>query len=121
MRELLARDKRYHARAYVFVREAVAYASQVVYATGTHVSGRELLEAIRLYALDRFGLLAEAVFEEWGVRSTEDFGEIVFNLIDAEILSKTDEDSREDFCGVYEFPEVFNAGRYWAEVLETCG
>jgi uncharacterized repeat protein (TIGR04138 family) len=117
--DILERDPRYALGAYEFTREAVTYASDVVFATGTHVTGRELLEAIRQFARERFGLMAPDVLQGWGVRRTEDFGEIVFNLVDAKLLSKTAEDSKDDFRQVYSFDEAFDAASYWREVLES--
>jgi uncharacterized repeat protein (TIGR04138 family) len=113
------RDPRYRLGAYAFTRAAVTFASEVVFATGTHVTGRELLEAIRRFGRDRYGLMAQDVFESWGVRTTEDFGEVVFNLVDAGLLSKTDEDKREDFRNVYDFKEAFDRADYWQESLES--
>lgn len=114
--EILAKDPRFAPAAYDFTRAAVTYSSHVLLAHGRHVSGPELLDAIRRFALERFGLLAADVLEEWGVRRTEDFGAIVFHLIDAEILSKTDEDRIEDFRDVYDFADAFDPARAWAEI-----
>ncbi len=72
-----------------------------------HVTGKQLLEGIKELALKRFGALAKMVFEHWGVRETIDFGNIVFNMVEEGILSKTEEDSIEDFRNVYDFEEVF--------------
>ena len=115
------RDPRFGRGAYDFVRLAVNYASEVYFASGTHVTGPELLEATRRFARERYGLLAPEVFEAWGVRSSEDFGVIVFNLIEAGVLSKTEDDSLDDFRGVCEFEQVFDPAEYWQEVLETVG
>ena len=117
--KILERDPRYALGAYEFTRRAVTYASNVVFATGTHVTGWELLEAIRRFAREEYGVLAQNVLESWGVSTTEDFGEIVFHLVDAGLLSKTEDDSKEDFRGVYSFEEAFDAGEYWQEVLES--
>ena len=73
---ILERDPRYARGAYEFVRSAVHFASHVVFERGTHVSGRELLEGIRQLAIERYGVMIQDVFAEWGVQSTEDFGEI---------------------------------------------
>jgi uncharacterized repeat protein (TIGR04138 family) len=108
------RPPRYALGAYEFTRDAVTYASHVVFATGTHVTGRELLEAIRRLARERFGALAGDVLHAWGVARTDDFGEIVFRLVDAGFLSKTDDDRPEDFRGVYSFDDVFRSSDYWA-------
>jgi uncharacterized repeat protein (TIGR04138 family) len=117
--EILERDPRYALGAYEFTRLAVTYASEVVFATGTHVTGRELLEAIRQFARERYGVMAPEVLRAWGVHTTDDFGEIVFNLVDQKLLSKTDEDSKEDFREVYSFDEAFDTASYWRELLES--
>lgn len=109
---ILARDPRYHREAYLFVREALDYTQKLVARrTGKnelrHVTGQELLEGLRQYALEQYGPLALMVLEEWGVRRCEDFGEIVFNMIEAHLLAKTDTDCREDFSGGYDFYEAF--------------
>jgi uncharacterized repeat protein (TIGR04138 family) len=75
-----------------------------------HVSGQELLEGIRVLALREFGLLARTVFHLWGIDRTDDFGEIVFNLVEAELMSKTSEDNRDDFRGVYDLDEALVHG-----------
>jgi len=72
-----------------------------------HVTGKELLEGIREYALKQFGPLAMFVLNEWGIHRTEDFGEIVFNMVDAGLLLKTKDDKKEDFANGYDFEEVF--------------
>jgi uncharacterized repeat protein (TIGR04138 family) len=68
-----------------------------------HLTGQQLCEAIRLYALEQYGFMAKTVLNSWGVHSTGDFGEIVFNLIAIEQMRKTKEDRREDFDDVYDF------------------
>ena len=70
-------------------------------------SGKELLEGIKAYALDEFGPMAYTVFSEWGVHGSQDFGEIVFNLVESGRLGKTENDSREDFKNGYLFEEAF--------------
>ncbi len=108
---LLEKDRRYGRGAYHFVREALDHTQAMLLRRGEpvprHVSGRELLDGIRAYALDQFGPMTCTVFEDWGILSCDDFGEIVFNLIDLQILSKTDQDLREDFKGGFDFAEAF--------------
>ena len=118
---LAERPPRFGVGAYEFTREAVSYASHVVFATGTHVSGPELLEAIRRLARDRFGAMARDVLDAWGVRRTEDFGEIVFRLVETGFLSKTEDDQPEDFRGVYSFDDAFEADAYWRDRLGPGG
>ena len=104
-------DPRYHRDAYVFLRDALDFTTkQQKKAKGTsirHVSGPELLEGLRQYALKEFGPMVITVFDSWGIRSSEDIGNMVFNLIGAAIFGKTEEDSIEDFRNVYRFEEVF--------------
>ena len=110
--QILAKDPRYHRDAYLFIREALDHTQKMIAKLPKkgeirHVSGQELLKGIREYALQHFGPMTLTVLEEWGVRRCEDFGEIVFNMVEARLLAKTDQDSRDDFkCG-YEFPEAF--------------
>lgn len=106
LERVIARDGRYLRDAYHFVFEALDYTLKHINRKG-HVSGRELLEGLRLYALDQFGGLAPMVFNGWGVRATDDFGEIVFNLVDAGLMGKTDTDTRDDFRAVFDFDEAF--------------
>lgn len=101
-----AHDGRYHINAYRFVYEALDYSVKQL-EKKRHISGRELLEGLKNLALEQFGALAIMVFDVWGVHKTADFGNIVFNLVEAEMMSRSEEDCREDFEGVYEFREVF--------------
>jgi uncharacterized repeat protein (TIGR04138 family) len=105
--EIVTKDPRYKVEAYDFVMSALNY-TQSKLDKPRHVSGRELLEGIREYGLELFGLMTLTVFENWGVRRTEDFGNIVFNMLEAGLLSKTDEDSIEDFKAGYDFKEAFD-------------
>lgn len=73
-----------------------------------HVSGQQLCYAIQRYAIEQYGLLAQSVLKHWGVHTTDDFGEIVFNLIDIGQMRKTDDDRREDFENVFDFKEAFS-------------
>lgn len=79
-----------------------------------HISGQELCMGLRDFAIDQFGLLARTVLGHWGIRRTDDFGRLVFIMVEAGLMRKTDRDSAEDFAGVFDFEEVF--GRQ----LERC-
>ena len=107
--KIAAKDPRYHRDAYTFLREALEFTQKVVCKKGEvrHVSGTELLTGVREYALMEFGPMAFTVLEEWGIRSTEDFGEMVFNMVEHNLLAKTDTDTRNDFKDVFDFNEVF--------------
>jgi uncharacterized repeat protein (TIGR04138 family) len=107
VKTILRRDRRYVREAYEFVREALEY-TRIWMDRGGHVSGQELLEGIRKYALDQFGPMAKTVLNLWGIRSCEDFGMIVFNLIEEKVLAKTSQDSIDDFRNGYDFEEAFD-------------
>lgn len=108
-----ARTRTYHPNAYQFVFAALRHAQENLgrdrndHNTG-HVSGRELLEGVRELAREHFGLMTIPVFSDWGVRGTEDFGKIVFELIEAGEMRKTDNDHLEDFVDVYDFRKAFD-------------
>ncbi|MFZ1948145.1 MAG: Minf_1886 family protein [bacterium] len=112
LERLAASDQRYRVEAYVFVMSSLEYTLARLGRRG-HVSGGELLKGIKDFAKERFGPTARMVFEHWGVRKTDDFGEIVFSLVGAGILGKTESDSLEDFKDVYDFAEVFERGYDW--------
>jgi uncharacterized repeat protein (TIGR04138 family) len=109
---ILQKDSRYARDAYQFVREALDHTQKLVTKSGKeglrHVSGQELLAGIREFALQQYGPMTRAVLEEWGVRTCEDFGEIVFNMVESDLLAKTKTDTREDFKGGYDFEEAFH-------------
>src|SRR3989441_7346357 len=81
-----------------------------------HLTGAELAWACRDFALEQFGLLAPTVLAHWDIRSTEDLGRIVFQLIDVGLLARQPTDKLEDFERVYDFAEVFRAGYRWSGV-----
>ena len=109
--KMRAKDPRYHRDAYLFVREALDFTQKTIGKDTRgrirHVTGQELLGGIREYALQQFGPMAKTVLEEWGIHSSKDFGEIVFNMVEVEWLAKTDKDSRADFEHGYDFDEAF--------------
>jgi uncharacterized repeat protein (TIGR04138 family) len=115
--ELVRRDPRYAYEAYEFVFAALAHTQKMLGRSTPddppvepgpdhHVSGRELLQGIRDLALREFGLMARTVFRLWGINRTDDFGEIIFNLVEANLMSKTPTDSRADFQNVYDLDQA---------------
>ena len=112
--KVFKQDPRYSIEAYKYIDEALDYTQHLLGRDKRrplkqrHVSGRELLDGIRRHAIEHFGPLARTVFSTWGVRRTEDFGEIVFNLVANDLLGKTDADSRDDFANGYDFREAFD-------------
>lgn len=112
LEQILAKDNRYHRDSYLFVREALDHTQKAVGKLTKgghirHVSGQELLAGIREYALQQFGPMVITVFEEWGIRSCADFGEMVFVMVEHSLLAKTDRDTRADFENGYDFHEAF--------------
>lgn len=102
----------YHAQAYKFVFSALRFTQEQLGRNGAteetgHISGRELLDGIRMLGLQHFGMMAISVFHAWGIRATDDFGHIVFELIDRGEMRKTPHDQLTDFFGVYDFEKVF--------------
>lgn len=117
--QLLHEDRRYKLDAYLFVRDALAYAHDVMEMggladspsaseeSGRHVTGQQLCEAMRRFALEQYGMLAKVVLNSWGLYSTGDFGEVVYNLIRVEMLKQSESDRREDFDDVFDFDDAF--------------
>lgn len=107
---------RYHPDAERFLFEALHFTQEKLGRPqprdpdddDAHITGVELLDGIRELSLQRFGLLTQSVFEHWGVRSTEDFGRIVFELVERGEMRKTDRDSIADFTDIFNFDEALN-------------
>jgi uncharacterized repeat protein (TIGR04138 family) len=112
--EVASRDSRFAYESYEFVLDALAFTQKKLGREPRevppdrkaeavhHVSGRELLLGIRDFALREFGLMARTVFHMWGIESTDDFGDIVFNLVEANLMSTSSQDRRGDFHAVYD-------------------
>jgi uncharacterized repeat protein (TIGR04138 family) len=110
--KIVEKDPRYKVAAYAFVMLALNYTLSKL-DKPRHVTGRELLEGIKEFGLAQYGPMTRTVFVYWGIRSTLDFGEIVFNLVKDKLLGKTEEDKLEDFDGVYDFEEEFEKKYPW--------
>jgi len=110
---IIKKDPRYDREAYAFVREALDFTQKGVSRTSRgephHISGKELLDGIRRYGIEQFGPMTLTVLNDWGVQQCEDFGEIVFNMVDYNLLAKTPTDSTADFKGGYDFDTAFKA------------
>jgi uncharacterized repeat protein (TIGR04138 family) len=107
-------DPRYDRKAYAFLREGLDYAVKELKKKDTeraksslHITGAELLMGLRVYALDQYGPLAMTVLGSWGLTRCGDFGDMVFNLIEYNVFSKTDQDKKEDFAEIYTFEDAF--------------
>jgi uncharacterized repeat protein (TIGR04138 family) len=116
MDQIRLREQRFDERAYLFVLAALEH-SQARLTERRHISGPELANACRELALQRFGVMARLVLEQWGVQSTGDIGDIVFTLVDMGLLVSQPEDSRDDFLGVFDFSEAFERAYPWSTAL----
>jgi uncharacterized repeat protein (TIGR04138 family) len=112
------RDGRYHERAYLFVLAALEFCQRRRKVRG-HISGGELAHACREFALEQFGLTARTVLSHWGVESTEDFGRIVFVLIDVGLLTQHPTDRVEHFEDVFDFAQAFEGEYPWAGIVRA--
>jgi len=116
--QLLAQDPRFTREAYHFTREALDHTQKLISrenrGTVRHVTGQELLEGIRQFALQQFGPMTVTVLEEWGIRSCHDFGDVVFNMVESGLLAKTEKDTRADFKAGYDFTAAFRHP-FWPE------
>lgn len=104
--DICAKDSRYKADGYEFLMQALFFTQNKLKRQG-HITGRELSEGIRQFSIEQFGPMAKTVLNHWGITKTQDIGNIVFNLADEKIISKTDSDSIEDFRDVYDFEAAF--------------
>jgi uncharacterized repeat protein (TIGR04138 family) len=107
-------DPRFDRKAYTFIRQGLDHTVKELRKKDVertqrspHVSGPELLDGLRVYALDQYGPLTKTVLNSWGVTRCQDFGDIVFNLIEYNVFSKTENDRREDFSDIYTFEDAF--------------
>lgn len=113
--KLKGRAGRFPPEAFCFVQEGLRHTVERLHGEhedepegSRHVSGQELCLGLRDFAIRQYGLLARTVLESWGIRRTEDFGRIVFAMVEAELMKKTDDDSLDDFQEVFEFDEAFS-------------
>ena len=107
IRKICGKNPRYKPEAYLFVLASLHFTVNSL-SESRHVTGQELLAGIRVYGMDQFGPMTRQVFSHWGITRTEDFGNIVFSLVDAKLLGKTEEDSIEHFQDIYDFETAFD-------------
>ena len=112
MDQIRLREPRFHERGYLFVLAALEF-EQARRSARRHISGADLARAVRDLAIERFGVLAREVLEYWGIRRTEDVGDVVFALVDLELLAAQPNDTRDDFAGVYDFDVAFERDYPW--------
>ena len=116
MDRIRLREQRFDERAYLFVLAALEFCQQRL-EERRHISGKELALACRDLALDRFGVMARLVLEHWGVRSSADIGDIVFTLVELELLMSQPSDTREEFADVFDFDQAFEREYPWSGAL----
>jgi uncharacterized repeat protein (TIGR04138 family) len=120
---ILVKDQRYARDAYSFLREALDFTQKAIgkenHGKVRHVTGQELLQGIRQFALVQYGPMTRTVLEEWGIKNCADFGELVFNMVESGLLAKTERDSRDDFQNGYDFTEAF-CKPFWPQSKQDC-
>jgi uncharacterized repeat protein (TIGR04138 family) len=114
----LSKNSEFPLEAFQFVRDGLSHTVRMFHGVeeheavemgeDRHVSGQQLCLGLRDFALNQYGMLARTVLSRWGVRSTDDFGKIVFAMIDAGLMRRSDDDRFDDFSGVYDFQEAFS-------------
>lgn len=115
IKEIIKKDARYSLQAYQFIFEALDYTTNMLGKNqhkttdvDRHVTGKQLMEGIKQYAIKHFGFMTLTVFEQWGINQDIDFGNIVFNLVESGLMGKTDKDSLDDFKNNYDMKKVFD-------------
>jgi len=134
IKEIIKKDTRYSLQAYQFIFEALDYTTNMLGKNqhkttdvDRHVTGKQLMEGIKQYAIKQFGFMTLTVFEQWGINQDIDFGNIVFNLVESGLMGKTDKDSLDDFKNNYDMKKVFDEefkfiGKYDIQLtLESLG
>lgn len=112
MEQIRLREPRFHERGYLFVLAALEYV-QARRSERRHITGAELAQAVRELAIGRFGVLAQDVLEHWGIRRTEDIGDVVFAMVEQGLLAAQPNDSRDDFVDLYDFDAAFARDYPW--------
>jgi len=110
--QIIDKSPRYPLAAYTAIHKGLDFTMQLKNVVG-HVNGQELALGMAGYMKIEYGPYAAIVLENWGIRTTLDFGRIVFNMVEAGLMRKTEEDTLEDFVGVYRFDEVFGGEVDW--------
>jgi uncharacterized repeat protein (TIGR04138 family) len=118
MDRIRLREPRFDERAYVFVLAALEYCQQRL-DERRHINGRELALACRDLALERFGVMSRLVLEHWGLRTSADIGDVVFTLVDLELLMSQPNDSRDEFIGVFDFDQAFEREYPWCGAISV--
>ncbi len=116
----IARNTKYPVDAFIFVQQGLDHTVRTIHGEmadnaapeemqSRHVTGEQLCHGLRRFAIHQYGLLARTVLKRWRINSCEDFGHIVFAMVEAELMHKTENDRVEDFVGVFAFDEAFSS------------
>ena len=110
---IMKREQRYDGQAYFFLKEALDFTLKRFLDESSgrnrHVSGKELLEGFRDYALEQYGPMAATLMEEWGIKQSRDVGNMVFRLIEEQVFGKQDSDKPQDFEGLFDLDQALRA------------
>jgi uncharacterized repeat protein (TIGR04138 family) len=130
LEEVLRKDRRYARMAYYFVRDGLAFTAKERGERGenqhdnkgedTHVTGQELLNGLRLFALEQYGPMACTLLKRWGLSHSRDFGDIVYNLIECSLFGRSETDSKDDFEGGFDFETDLHAPFEADARVRTC-
>jgi uncharacterized repeat protein (TIGR04138 family) len=118
MEMIRLRERRFHEHAYLFVLSALELCQSKLHER-RHITGQELAWACHDLAVERYGVLARLVLDHWGVRSTADIGDVVFTLVDLQLLISQPGDTRDDFVGVFDFDRAFEREYRWNRAVQA--
>ncbi len=105
--EIAKEDGRFSAAALKFVYEGLGYTAKKIPAEPAHITGQTLCEGLKRLAIEKWGRLAMLPLQNWNIKTTRDFGEIVYLMIQHGWMSAQPTDSIDDFNNVYDFKTVF--------------
>lgn len=120
---IAVQSTKYPLDAFLFVQRGLDYTVRSLHgdpkglsdSSSRHVTGNQLCQGLRDYAMRQYGLMARSVLDRWHIHNCEDFGHIVFALVDAGLMHKTETDSIDDFVGAFDFAEAFSASLHLSE------
>ncbi|MHB1862105.1 MAG: Minf_1886 family protein [Gemmatimonadaceae bacterium] len=118
MDRILLHERRFDERAYLFVLASLEYCQQRL-PERRHISGTELACACRDLALERFGVIARLVLEHWGIHSSADIGDVVFTLVELDLLLSQPTDNRDEFVDAFDFDDAFERGYPWCGAIHA--
>lgn len=101
--DIVGKDSRYDARAYALLMDVIRFLGK----NGRHMDAAQILDEFKETALDQYGPMTYRVLAEWGLKSCEDIGEMMFNLAESHRVAKDENDSIDAFTGGYDFKETF--------------